>query len=71
MKYRRLYSAHVDKTTGLRSDQIIKLKGYYPSRGYPDTLRTFALIGFDEQRVGIRQCHHEKRDSLQDAANIG
>ena len=37
--FERMYSAKVDKSTGLKCDQIIKLKGYYPSRDYPEKLR--------------------------------
>lgn len=38
-KYRRLYSAPVDKTIGLRCDQTIRLTSYYPAKAYPDKLR--------------------------------
>lgn len=37
--YKRLYSQPVDKSTGLRCDQIIRVAGYYPMQDYPDTLR--------------------------------
>jgi len=37
--YRRLYYHHVDKTTGLRCDQTIRLNGFYPSQDYPAALR--------------------------------
>lgn len=50
MQYRRLYSAPVDKTTGLRSDQIIKLKGYYPSQDYPDTLRRIRYFDAEKEK---------------------
>lgn len=39
LDFERMYSAKVDKTTGLKCDQTIKLKGYYPSRDYPEKLR--------------------------------
>jgi len=39
LKYRRLYSRPVDKTTGLRCDQTIKLTVYQSARDYPETLR--------------------------------
>jgi len=39
MDYRRLYSHPIDKSTGLRSDQTIKLNGYNSRRDYPDELR--------------------------------
>ena len=37
--FKRLYSSPVDKTTGLRSDQIIVLKGFYAKKDYPEKLR--------------------------------
>ena len=37
--YRRLYSAKVDKSTGVLCDQTIKLNNYYASKNYPDKLR--------------------------------
>lgn len=36
---RRLYSSPVDRTTGVISDQIIKLVNPVPRQGYPDKLR--------------------------------
>ena len=39
LDFERMYSAKVDKATGLKCDQTIKLKGYYPSRDYPEKLR--------------------------------
>jgi len=39
LKFRRLYSNQVDKTTGLRCDQTVKLTGYKSSKFYPDKLR--------------------------------
>ena len=35
----RLYSKKVDKSTGLRCDQIIKLNNFYSKKYYPDKLR--------------------------------
>ena len=39
MRYCRLHSHPVDKTTGLRSDQTISLTSFYATRDYPDKLR--------------------------------
>jgi hypothetical protein len=41
--YRRLYYRKVDKRTGLRCDQTIRLNGFYTSQDYPAVLRR---IGF-------------------------
>ena len=47
-KYRRLYSASIDKTTGLRCDQTIRLTTYYPAKAYPDKLRRIKF--FDDTK---------------------
>ena len=39
MNYRRLYSNKVDKSTGIKVDQVIKLNNYYTAKDYPDKLR--------------------------------
>ena len=39
LKFRRLYSMPVDKTSGVESDQIILLSGFYTKKGYPERLR--------------------------------
>ncbi len=39
MAARRVYSRKVDKTTGLKYDQSIKLTGFYIKKDYPDYLR--------------------------------
>jgi len=37
--FRRLYSRKIDKSSGLRCDQIIVLSGYYSGKDYPEKLR--------------------------------
>jgi len=37
--FRRLRSHLIDKETGLRCDQTIRLKSFYPARSYPEPLR--------------------------------
>jgi hypothetical protein len=49
--FRRLYSAPVDRTTGLLFDQTIVLNGFYSARDYPDKLR----------RVGFHDAERNKR----------
>mgnify|MGYP000026503199 FL=1 len=39
MRFKRIYSSPVDKSTGVKYDQIGKLESYYPSRDYPEKLR--------------------------------
>lgn len=39
MRFKRMYSKSVDKTTSVLSDQIGKLETYYSKKDYPDKLR--------------------------------
>jgi len=39
LQFKRVYSQKVDKSTGVLSDQIGKLTGFYVSKDYPDKLR--------------------------------
>lgn len=45
---RRLYSQHVDKTTGLRCDQIVVLTGTDTPQYYPDKIRK--IVFYDKER---------------------
>jgi len=51
MSYTRRAYQKVDKTTGLRSDQTIALKGFYASKDYPEILRR---ITFTDPKTGKR-----------------
>lgn len=39
LSFERIYSSAVDKTSGLRCDQTVRLRGYYAALGYPEKLR--------------------------------
>lgn len=39
LKFRRIYSHHIDKSIGLRCDQTIMFTGFYASQRYPEKLR--------------------------------
>ena len=43
-RFRRLYSHPVDKSTGLRCDQSIVLKSFYPLKNYSDKLRRIRYV---------------------------
>lgn len=47
LQYRKCAYRHVNKTTGLRSDHTIFLKGYYTVQSYPDPLRR--VVFFDKE----------------------
>ena len=44
LRFRRLYSRPVDKTTGLQCDQTIVLVSFYPLKYYPDKLRRIRYL---------------------------
>ena len=50
MNYRRLYSNKVDKTTGVKIDQVIKLNNHYATKDYPDKIR---LIKFYDETSDV------------------
>ena len=43
-QFRRLYSHPVDKSTGLRCDQTIVLRGFYSLKDYPERLRRIRYV---------------------------
>jgi len=45
-RYDRCYYQKIDKTIGLKSDQIVTLHGYYAKKDYPERLRRIAY--YDE-----------------------
>jgi hypothetical protein len=45
---RRLYSMAVDKSTGLRCDQVVTFNGFYSKNEYPEKLRR--VVFFDNQQ---------------------
>jgi Domain of unknown function (DUF4372)/Transposase DDE domain len=47
---RRLYSAPVDRTTGIMCDQIVTLTNPVPRAGYPDKLRRIRYFDSEQQR---------------------
>jgi len=48
--FQRLYSASVDKTSGLLFDQTIALKGFYASQDYPDKLRRIGFFDIENNQ---------------------
>jgi hypothetical protein len=42
--FKRLYSQPVDKLTGVRTDQIITVTGFYTLKDYPDKLRRISYL---------------------------
>ncbi len=50
LDYRRVYYRKVNKTTGLRCDQTIKLNGYYASKDYPAVLRRISYFDVETDK---------------------
>ena len=48
LKFKRIYSHPIDKSTGLKCDQTIVLPNYYTSKGYPEKLRRVKF--YDSER---------------------
>lgn len=52
-KFERMYSKKVDKTTGVRCDQIGKLTGFYSSKEYPLKIRRVKYFDEETNRVFV------------------
>ena len=50
-KFRRVYSATVDRSTGLMCDQMIELVVFYSQQGYPEQLRRIRYTDPDGRRL--------------------
>jgi hypothetical protein len=50
LKFRRMYSNKSDKSSGVKSDQIGKLSGFYASKDYPGKLRRIKYFD-DEKKI--------------------
>jgi hypothetical protein len=73
LQFRRQYSHSIDKTTGLRCDQTIRLTGFYVAKDYPDSLRrvkyydhaarrwfVFLSNNFDLDALAIAQLYKQR-----------
>ena len=49
-RYRYLDSRPVDRTTGVHSDQTIRLYGFYSKRGYPERLRRIRFFDMETHK---------------------
>jgi len=48
--FKRLYSNHVDKSTGVLCDQVVMLQGFYAKKSYPDKLRRIKYYDADKNK---------------------
>lgn len=58
LRYCRLHSQTVDRTTGLRSDQIISLRAFYAAKEYPDKLRRVHFYDVEQHRGFVFLTNH-------------
>jgi hypothetical protein len=58
LKYVRVQSQEVDSSTGVHSDQIIRLKIFYSQKGYPDRLRRIRYFDLETQRFFVYLTNH-------------
>jgi hypothetical protein len=49
-RFRRIYSQPVDKTKGVQADQIIKLRGFYARKDYPERLRRIRYLDPEKKK---------------------
>lgn len=64
LKFKRLYSRFVDKTTGLRCDQIIKLTGKKTALAYPDKLRRIKFFDKKKPKTYVFLTNNFELDAL-------
>jgi transposase len=62
--YRRLCYRKVDKTTGLRCDQTIRLNGFYASQDYPAVLRRIGYYDIETNKKFIFLTNNFSLDAL-------
>lgn len=53
LKYRRIYSGKVDKSTGVLCDQIGQLTGFYTAKDYPEKLRRVKYYDQESDRTFV------------------
>ncbi len=63
-RFRRLYSRPVDKSTGIQSDQIVVLEGFYSHKAYPDKLRRIRYFDIDQNKRFVFLTNNITRPAL-------
>lgn len=64
ISYKRMYSSEVDRTTGLRCDQIIKLKNFYSKKHYPEKLRRVKYYDKETNKSYVYLTNNFKIDAI-------
>ena len=64
MASKRLYSRPVDKTTGLRCDQSVRLTGFYTKKQYPELFRRVKYFDEESGKTYVFLSNNFKLDAL-------
>ena len=51
VKFKRMYSQKVDKTTRIKYDQIGKIEGFYTSKDYPEKIRKVKFFDCENKKT--------------------
>lgn len=65
LAFARIYSRKVDKSTGLRCDQTIRLTGYYAAKNYPQYLRRVKYYDQEHDQGYVYLTNHFEAPALQ------
>lgn len=65
LRFRRMYSRTIDKSKGVKSDQIGKLVGYKSKQVYPDKLRRISYYDEEQQRNFIFLTNNTKLEAIE------
>jgi len=65
MSFERIYSETVDKESGLRCDQTVRLKGFYAARQYPEKLRRIKYLDSERQLTYVYLTNHFEAKATQ------
>ena len=65
LAFARIYSKQVDKTTGLRCDQTIRLTGHYAKQNYPEFLRRIKYYDKEYDKTYVYLTNHFEAPTMQ------
>lgn len=68
LQFKRMYSAAVDKTNGVRCDQTGTLKGYYSHKGYPEKIRRIKFYDKGQNRSFVFLTNHMQLEATEIAS---
>ena len=65
LAFERIYSRKVDKSTGLRCDQTVRLRGYKASKNYPEKLRRVKFYDAEHKVTYVYLTNHFEAEPMQ------